>query len=93
MRKILLALFVVCAVSGCVDDRTKRASSLSKVKVDVAKTEFNAADTPEKKIKIAGDYFDNAPALIGAVDDYIHGRDPGAVPAIPETMVDINVTK
>jgi hypothetical protein len=48
----------------------------------VAKEEFKAADTPEKKVKVAEAYFDNAPALLGAVDDYLHGRDP-AVPDIP----------
>jgi len=90
MRKIFLLALVFCFMTGCVDDRVKRASSLSRVKVTVAKEEFKAADTPEKKVKVAEAYFDNAPALLGAVDDYLHGRDP-AVPAIPETMVDVNV--
>jgi hypothetical protein len=93
MRKILLLTLVFCFLAGCTDDRAKRASSLSKVKVDVAKTEFNAADTPEKKIKIAGDYFDNAPALIGAVDDYLHGRDPGSVPGVPDAPVNTDVSQ
>jgi hypothetical protein len=94
MRKILFVLVLACCLTGCEKDaRAQRASSLSKVKVDVAKAEFKAADTPEKKVKVAEVYFDNAPALIGAVDDYMHGRDPGSVPAIPETMVDIKVNK
>jgi hypothetical protein len=92
MRKIFLIVLISCFLTGCVDDRCKRASSLSRVKVEVAKEEFKAADTPEKKTKVAEAYFDNAPALIGAVDDYLHGRDP-AVSALPETMVDVNVKK
>lgn len=77
MRKFLLpGVLLACLLTGCVDARVKRASSLSKVKVDVAKEEFDKAKTDADKVKVAGDYFETAPKLIGAVDDYLHGREP-----------------
>jgi len=91
MKKSLwfVSVFLACCLlAGCSSDkRIQRASALSVVKVETSKAEFEAAETPDAKIKVANDYFMTAPVLLRAVDDYTHGRDPKSDPATPETMV------
>lgn len=80
MRKCLLICLLVLCASGCVDDRIKRASSLTRTKAEVAKKEFEAAKTPEEKIAIAENWFNSAPKMLSAIDDYLWGRPPTPEP-------------
>jgi len=78
MRKLLIPFVIVgcLCVVGCQDNRVKRGSSLLRVKTETAKKEFNEAETAEAKVKVAEEYFETAPALVNAIDDYVHGRNP-----------------
>lgn len=76
MRNFLIVPVFVLLLCGCIDARTKRASSLANVATQTAKREYEAADTPEKKVRVADEYFKEIPPIINAVDDYIHGREP-----------------
>lgn len=79
MRKILIPAILLCclALTGCPKDaRAKRGSSLLRAKTDTAEQELKDAKTPEAKVKVAEDYFETAPGLVNAIDDYMHGREP-----------------
>lgn len=84
MRRILIpfSMLVLCvALTGCPkDSRAQRGSSLLCAKTDTAKQELEDAKTPEAKIKVAEDYFETAPGLVRALDDYMHGREPEEKP-------------
>ena len=81
MRNFLIIPVIALALCSCVDQRTKRASSLANVETQTAKKEYKAAKTPEEKVKVADEYFDTCPDLIQTVDDYLHGREPKKDPA------------
>jgi len=80
-RRLFLLLPLLClSLSGCVDDRIKRASSLLNVKTQVAAKEFEAATTPALKAEVAKRYFDNAPTMTQVLEDYMFGRKPQSQP-------------
>lgn len=79
---LVLAAFVLSSTAGCVDDRVKRAAAVNNAKVRTAKKEFNAAKTPEEKVKVAEEFFRNEDGFSQAFEDYCFGRQPKTV-AVP----------
>jgi PBP1b-binding outer membrane lipoprotein LpoB len=76
MKKLALVALLALILTGCIDDRIKRQSSLLNVKTQVAAKEYKAADTPDKKVAVADEYFRTAPAMTQIMDDYMQGKDP-----------------
>jgi len=77
MQKFALVVLLALALAGCsIDDRVKRQGSLLNIKTSVAAKEYKAADTPEKKVVVADEYFRSAPAMTQVLDDYLQGKDP-----------------
>ena len=76
MKKILLAIALLALLSGCIDERTKRASNLLETKTEVAADEFGKASTDAAKVEVAKEYFVNAPKLAKALNQYLHGVNP-----------------
>ena len=75
MRKILLLLAVV-TLTGCTDSRVKRQASYVNTVTKVAKREFEAAPTNDKKAGVAEKFFKRIPKHTQLLDDYMHGRKP-----------------
>ena len=74
--RFILILLSLSLLTGCVDGRTKRATSAARVATDIAKKEFEAAPTPQAKNEIAQDHFNRITPILHVVDDYTHGRKP-----------------
>ncbi len=83
----LLALCLVFAACGCIDDRIKQQASLLDAKTKVAKKEYNAAGTPDAKCKVADEYFRNADQMTDVIAAYMYGRKPTEEP--PPTSTDV----
>lgn len=76
MRIALLLVFVLC-LPGCRhDDRIKRAASVHNAKTITAKKEFEAAPSPDAKIRVAEEYFRNATEFSQVFEDYVFSRKP-----------------
>lgn len=74
--KVLGVLLLLGLLSGCVDDRVLRLSSLLAVKTATARKEFEAAPTDAKKAEVARAYFDNSPAMTKLLYEYLRGVEP-----------------
>lgn len=73
---LALGLALLC-LTGCQhDDRARRGSSLLDAKTRTAAKQIKDATTPEAKAAIADEYFEGAPELTKALDDYLQGRKP-----------------
>ena len=87
MKKMLLAIGLIVVLSGCIDDRVKRAGNLLDVKTSVAADEFNAAANDADKVKVAKEYFSNAPQMAKTLNQYLHGVNPDETqPVVPPTV-------
>lgn len=73
---LVIAVIILVSCSGCIDSRIKRAASLVNTKTQVESAEFQAAKTPEEKMKIAETHFKTMPSLTQVLDDYMQGRKP-----------------
>jgi hypothetical protein len=86
MKKyIVIAVLTLTFCSGCTsDDRVKRAASLLNVKTQTANKEFTAAQTEADKVKIAAEYFRNAPEFTQVIEDYLFKKKPSTTPIKPQ---------
>lgn len=80
MRRVIfslmsLAVMLTC-LTGCMDDRIRRQVSLLNAKTKTAASEYEEADTPEKKDTVAKGYFKTAPQMTQVLDDYAYRRKP-----------------
>lgn len=84
MRYLMVfALVLVCCTSCEQDSRIKRQAALVNTKTQVTADEFNKADTPEKKVSIATEFFRTAPRMTQVLDDYMCGREPAPDTSAP----------
>ena len=82
MKRILLAVSLLLFVTGCFDERIKREASLLNTATIVAAKEFSAATDDKKKIEIARNYFQDAPAMTQVLEDYLYARQPAPAPVV-----------
>lgn len=81
--KLAIALVSCLLLAGCVDSRVKREANLLNEKTKVAKKEYDAAPTPEEKVKVADAYFVDAQNMTQIITDGLSGNSPTPVPPIP----------
>lgn len=81
MKKKAVCMLVICCLCGCggVGERTKRAGRQLNAKTHRAKQEFHGVQTTEAKLKVAEEYFRNAPTETQELEDRLHGRNPKVV--------------
>lgn len=73
-----ITLLAVLLLSGCVDDRVKRAAAGADTATDQAIQDRKNAKTDEERKKVDDDYFTHVPPLIKATNQYLHGVNPDA---------------
>lgn len=74
--KMVVLILVTLTLSGCMDDRIRRQTSLLDIKTKTAAHDFSVAITPEARIEIAQDYFKDAPAMTEVLVDYAFSQQP-----------------
>ena len=88
MFKTLRALsccVIVLLCLGCVSKNTKQLADLLDVKTHVAAAEFKAAKNAEDKLKVAEDYFYNAPEMTSVLNASVHNQQPAPLTTLTPT--------